>query len=143
MSHIVFLINTLYDLWWGPTGILCGVLRGSCVGSYGDLVCGLTGLLDGSFRVIGWVFQGYWMGLTGLLDGSYRVICWFVFYYLWLWCLEMVCSEIYTDRFIVKHTYQEMSGISIYESYSVFLINTLYDLVVGVIQGFCGGGYTG
>ena len=76
MSHIVFLINTLYDLWWGPTGILCGVLRGSCVGSYGDLVCGLTGLLDGSFRVIGWVLQGYWMGLSGLLDGSFRVIGW-------------------------------------------------------------------
>jgi hypothetical protein len=40
---------------------------------------------------------------------------------------------------IVKHTYQEMSGISIYESYC-FFINTLYDLGWGpmrVLQGSC------
>jgi hypothetical protein len=78
--------------------ILCGVLRGSCVGSY-RIICGFWVLLslivvfrNGLFRdlqkyklqilyvgltgIFGGVLQGSLVGLAGLLDGSFRDLWW-------------------------------------------------------------------
>jgi hypothetical protein len=59
----------------GPTGILCIVIQGSCVGSYRDLVRGHTGIFGGSYR-------GFWWGHTGIFGGSYRII------YRWLFFIS-------------------------------------------------------
>jgi len=169
-----------------PVWSCVGVIQGSCVGSYRDLVWGsyriiywlwilfslivvldldcseiykntndiycvyLTGIFGGVLQ--GSCVRFYWC----LVVGSYRIICWFAFYYLWLWCLEMDCSEIYADCFcIVKHTYQEMSGISIYESYCISykypvwswvgsygdLVAESYRDIGGVLQGSWVGSY--
>jgi hypothetical protein len=100
------------------------------------ILCGvLQGSLVGSYRDLGWGIMISEIGVFGnkLFRDLRRLFC------------------------IVKHTYQEMSGISIYESYCIFL-NTLYDLVWGlyrglvwghtgifggVIQGSCVGSYRG
>jgi hypothetical protein len=60
-----------------------------CVWSYRDLGRGLTGILGGSYRDLGWVLQGSWVGLTGILGGILQGVLW--------WVLQGSCVRSYRD----------------------------------------------
>ena len=87
-------------LWWGHTGILCV--------SYRDLWWGLTGIFGGVLLV----------SCSGVLQDN-LLIC--LLFSLIVVFRNGLFRDLHGLFCIVKHTYQEMSGISIYESYCIFL----------------------